>query len=313
MTLLYYLITLATFGMPKDSTVLTYDGSVLRLPGADLPIGILTISPDGTQTKTLGYLGGDELWSDFDVKVQGARFTLGHILFPHSSRDKKGDSITVSVYRQRGLLLTQKIPYDYVDSIRVRTRRPVIKAPGGDVPFYIRIWYDHKIFMNVSMDRHHQIPGIKLAFSGGHLNTTPGRLEIDPNTRDKAGIVAILTSNPSIRDSLTIPLDYRKDYVCDIPSSRDGHNLDLRVDMANDSLLSVDVLDETSKKNYPYLVNIRGSSLEVTTRAANGQGGSIQVSYTVGALPYLHLLRLQSLADDDVKPGKITYQRLGNP
>src|ERR1700744_903432 len=136
----------ALTGNPKDTLTtrytLQYDPTVLRVPGARLPIGIVTQSGNSPATRTKGFLKGKDGWNKLRIEVDGGSTSNGKIRFAADSAYKKGDSISVNVYTRKWLLggkgkflFAQKIPYDYEDSIDILTTGNIGRAPGDHVQF----------------------------------------------------------------------------------------------------------------------------------------------------------------------------------
>ena len=68
-------------GNPKDTAVkkytLQYDPTKLRVPGATLPIGIVTQSGNSPATRTKGFLKGKDAWSKLRIEVGGGSANSG--------------------------------------------------------------------------------------------------------------------------------------------------------------------------------------------------------------------------------------------
>jgi hypothetical protein len=277
----------------KDSTLiqyrLRYDHKALRIPGQSVSIGVLTRTARGVAAKTKGYLNGDQGWSKYKIEVTGGSFSNGKIKIAKTAQYLKGDSLTVSVYTRKWFLggkdkwlLTQKIPYDFEDSIAVLATGNIGRVPGDHIQFGIRTWYDNCQFRDRWASKKEKLDGFVLRFDGAHLSKSKGDLgiEADPEKirNDRAGLIALLGKDTAIRDSLYIQLDYIAAYQCKIAAAGDGHNLGLLADVYNDTLLNakvlrLDVTDSVSKKTYHYRVNTNGGSLNISSNGGNGSDG----------------------------------------
>ncbi len=277
----------------KDTSKLKYilqvDPTMLRIPGGSFSIGIITLDNKGQSSQTKSYLEGNTAWTKYRVDVDSGSFSNGKIKLARSNEYKKSDSITVSVYTRKWLfggkgnwLLTEKIPYDYEDSIRILTTGNVGKAPGDHVQFGVRTWYDNKKFVDRWFPAKKNLKNFGFVIEGGHLSKSKGDLKIDPDPtnikEDKIRLVAMLAKRSAIRDTLQIMLDYKAGYQCLIQSVDKGHNLKVDVDVYFDSLinarlLKTNVLDSAAGKTYHYLVNTGGGSITISDKAADGWDG----------------------------------------
>ncbi len=124
--------TLPAPGVTKDSSTakvqLQVDPVALRIPGRSFAIGITTTTRNSQPSRTKGFLNGTIPWTKYRVEIDGGSFSNGQIKLTNTTDYKKSDSITVSVYTRKWLLggkgtllLTQKIPYNYEDSINILT------------------------------------------------------------------------------------------------------------------------------------------------------------------------------------------------
>lgn len=276
---------------PKDSIQyrLRYDHKALRTPGKTFSIGILTRSAKGAAAKTKGYLQGDQGWGKYKIDVQGGSYSNGRIKVAKSKQYQKGDSLAVSVYTRKWFLggrdkflLTQKIPYDYEDSISILTTGNIGRAPGDHFQFGVRTWYDNRQFTDSWASAKKKLKGFVFSFDGAHPSKSKGDLTIDADPdkihNDRAGLIAMLAADTAIRDSLYITLDYIAAYQCKVASSGNGHDLYVTADVYDDSLihaklLRIDVSDSTAKRTYHYKINTNGGSIGVSTRGANGLDG----------------------------------------
>jgi hypothetical protein len=276
---------------PKDSTQyrLRYDHKTLRTPGQTFSIGILTRTAKGVAAKTKGFLQGDQGWSKYKIEVEGGSYSNGRIKVAKSTQYQKGDSLTVSVYTRKWFLggkekflLTQKIPYNYEDSISILTTGNIGRAPGDHVQFGVRTWYDNRQFTDSWAIAKKNPKGFVFSFEGAHLSKSKGDLTIDDDPdkiqSDRAGLIAMLATDTAIRDTLYITLDYIAAYQCKVASSGDGHDLNVSADVYDDSLihaqlLRIDVSDATAKKTYHYKINTNGGSIGISSSGANGSGG----------------------------------------
>jgi hypothetical protein len=288
---------------PKDSTakkyVLQYDPSVSRIPGKSLPIGIVTLSAGAQPTQTKGFLKGRDGWSKYRLEVQGGSYSNGKIKIAKSSNYLKGDSLTVSVYTRKWFLggkdkflLTQKIPYNYEDSINILTTGNIGKAPGDHVQFGIRTWYDNKQFADKWAPAKKNLKGFLFNFDGSHLSKSKSDLKIDGDpekiTNDQVRLIAMLAKDSVIKDTLQIMLDYVAGYQCKIVSSGDGHKLNVTADayfdsLINATLLKVTVVDSGAKKTYHYRVNTKGGSIMIASKGADGSDGRSGFDGTPGS------------------------------
>jgi len=269
--------------------ILQYDPSPLRIPGRSLPIGIEALLPGGQVSKTEGFLQGEDRWSKYKVEVAGGSFSNGKIKISSNGGYQKTDSITVNVYTRKWFLggrnkwlFTQKIPYNFEDSINILTTGNIARAPGDHMQFGIRTWFNNTAIIDNWFKTKNSPQGFLFEFSGAHLSKSKGDFKIDTDpssiTNDKVKMVAILARNTAIRDSLQITLDYIGAYQCKVQSAGKGHDLFVTADAYPDSLihaklLKVTVVDSIGKKTYHYLVNTRGGSLTISTRGANGLDG----------------------------------------
>jgi hypothetical protein len=277
----------------KDTVVKKYsircDPSKLRIPGQSLPIGIVTQTANAPSSQTKGYMKGDDGWSKYKLEVQGGSYSGGKIKIARSAAYQKGDSLTISVYTRKWFLggkdkflLTQKIPYDFEDSIEILTTGNIGKAPGDHVGFGVRTWYDNKTFVDKWAPVKKNLKNFVFDYDGGHLSKSKGDLKIDGDpekiSHDRVRLVAMLTKDSAIRDTLQIMLDYVAHYQCKVQSSGDGHNLYVAADAYFDSLidarlLNVTVTDSVAKKTYRYRINTNGGSVAISSKGANGMDG----------------------------------------
>src|SRR5579863_5230397 len=289
-------------GAPKNTVItqyrLRYDHTVLRIPGQSFPIGILTRTSKGDSTKTKGYLKGDQGWSKYKIEVQGGSFSNGKIKIPKSAPYQKGDSLTVSVYTRKWFLggkdkwlLTRKIPYNYEDSIVLLTTGNIGRAPGDHVQFGIRTWYNNHQFADRWAAKKKSLTGFDLRFDGTRLSKSKGDLaiETDPEkiTNDQVGLVAMLSKDTAIRDTLHIMLDYVAAYQCKVAAAGNGHDLRISADAYDDTvihsrLLRIGVMDSLAHKTYHYRVNTNGGSITISSIGSNGLDGSDGLNGTSG-------------------------------
>jgi hypothetical protein len=289
-------------GGKKDTVVtqyrLRYDHKVLRIPGQSFPIGILTRTSKGDSAKTKGYLNGDRGWSKYKIEVQGGSFSGGKIKIAKSAQYHKGDSLTVSVYTRKWFLggkdkwlLTRKIPYDYEDSIAVLTTGNIGRAPGDKVQFGVRTWYDNHQFADRWASKKKGLTGFDLRFDGTRLSKSKGDLTIegDPEKirNDQVGLVAMLSKDTAIRDTLRIVLDYVAAYQCKVAAPANGRDLHVSADVYDDTLiharlLRIDVNDSLGKKTYHYRINTSGGSISISSIGGNGMSGSDGLDGTSG-------------------------------
>ncbi len=267
---------------------LQYDPTQLRIAGRSLPIGILTVSGKGTPTATKGFLKGSDDWIKYKLEVDGGSFSNGAIDIGSTKGYKKGDSITVNVYTRKWLLgrknwlMTQKIPYDYEDRISILTSGNLGRAPGARMRFGVRTGYDNKMFVDQWFPVKKKDGDFLFEFDGSKISASKGDLKIDNDptkiTNDKVRLIAILASQPSIRDTLLVTLDYVAAYQCKIQSTGVGHDLNVMADVYFDSLINarlmkILVTDATDKKIYNYLINTDGGSITISSKGADGYDG----------------------------------------
>jgi hypothetical protein len=277
----------------KDTATVKYllrvDPAGLRIPGKSFAIGITSMTGNGQPSPTKGYLNGTTPWTKYRVDVDGGSFSNGKIKLAKADDYKKSDSITVSVYTRKWLfggkgtlLLIQKIPYDYEDSINILTTGNTGTAPGDHVKFGVRTRYDNKMFVDQWFPSKKNLKDFVFAFEGGHLSKTKGDLKIDTDpvniTGDKVRLVAMLAKDSAIRDTLQIMLDYKANYQCLIGSAGKGHDLKVDVDSYFDSLinarlLKINIFDSTGHKTYHYLINTNGGSILISAKGADGSDG----------------------------------------
>jgi hypothetical protein len=270
---------------------LQYDSAGLKIPGKSFSIGIIPRNGNGPALRTKGLLNGTVAWSKYKLEVDSGSFSGGTVKLHKSAQYKKGDSITVSVYTRKWFLggkgkflFTQRVPYDYEDSIEVLTTGNIGRAPGDHVQFGVRTWYDNKQFADQwAPVKKNNLKGFLFDYDGGHLSKKKGDLKIenDPTriTGDRVRLIASLAKAPSIRDTLQIMLDYIADYKCKVQSATRGHDLAVTVDayfdsLINATLLKVNVADSAGHKTYHYRINTKGGTLAISTRGANGMDGS---------------------------------------
>jgi len=300
-------LTASTFtnptATPKDTTakkyVLQYDPSVSRISGKSLPIGIVTLSAGAQPIQTKGFLKGRDAWSKYRLDVDSGSYSNGKIKIKGTHDYKKGDSITVSAYTRKWLLggkgkwlLTQKIPYNYEDSINILTTGNIGKAPGDHVQFGIRTWYDNKQFVDKRAPAKKNLKGFLFNFDGSHLSKSKSDLKIDGDpekiSNDQVRLIAMLAKDSVIKDTLQIMLDYVASYQCKIVSSGDGHKLNVTADayfdsLINATLLKVTVVDSGAKKTYHYRVNTKGGSIMISSKGADGSDGRSGFDGTPGS------------------------------
>jgi hypothetical protein len=278
----------------KDTTtkkyVLQYDPSQLRIPGKTLPIGIVTLSAGAEPSQTKGFLNGHDGWSKFRLDVDSGSYSNGKIKIKGTHDYKKGDSITVNVYARKWLLggkgkwlLTQKIPYDYEDSINILTTGHIGRAPGDHIQFGIRTFFDNKQFADKWFPVKKNLKAFDFESEGGHISKSKGDLKIDSDpikiVDDKVRLIAMLAKDSAIRDTLQITLDYIANYQCKLQSKGDGHFLVASADVYFDSLIHanlmrVNVLDSNTHKTYRYLVNTNGGSITISSKGGSGMDGN---------------------------------------
>src|SRR5450432_708906 len=136
------LFTVNGFSRSTERYLIQYDPAQLRIAGRSLPMGIVTFSGNGASSATKGFLHGKDAWSKYELEVDGGYFSNGEIKILGTQTYKRSDSITVKVYKRKWFLggkdiwlLTQKIPYDYEDSIHILTTGNLGRAPGGHLQF----------------------------------------------------------------------------------------------------------------------------------------------------------------------------------
>lgn len=276
--------SIATSAQPR----LQYDPAQLRIAGRSLPIGILNVSTKGAPTATKGFLGGSDDWSKYTLEVDGGSFSNGAIGIGSTKGYKKGDSITVNVYTRKWFLgkknwlLTQRIPYDYEDSISILTSGNLGKAPGAHMRFGVRTWYDNKMFVDQWFPVKKKDEDFRFEFEGSKISASKGDLKIDNDPAkikgDKVRLIAILANQPSIRDTLPVTLDYVAAYQCKLQSTGIGHDLNVMADVYFDTLINarlmkILVTDRTDKKIYNYLINTAGGSITISSKGADGYDG----------------------------------------
>jgi hypothetical protein len=283
-------LTAPGFAQPAPQYTIQYDPSGLRVPGASFSIGIVTRTGTDSATRTKGWLNGKNAWSKYRLDVDSGSFSNGKIRLKPSVKYKKGDSITVSVYTRKWLLggkgkelLTQKIPYDYEDSISILTTGNIGRAPGDHVQFGVRTWFDNKQFADTWFPaKKKKAQGFQFDFDGGHLSKKKGDLKIDTDPKkishDQVRLIASLIRQPAISDTLRLMLDYIANYSCKIQSRGQGHDLYVNADVYFDSLIDahlikVRVTDSTTHKIYRYKINTNGGSLTISSKGANGSDG----------------------------------------
>jgi hypothetical protein len=157
------------------------------------------------------------------------------------------------------------------------------RFPGGHIKFGVRTFYNDKQFA----DRWYPVKkkhsgDLLLGFEGGHLSRKKGDWKIDPDPtqirNDRVWLFAALAKASSIRDTLSLLLDYKARFQCSILSTGDGHELDVSVDAFYDSiinakLLRIEVRDSTAQRTYHYLVNTQGGSIHIASKGADGARG----------------------------------------
>jgi hypothetical protein len=279
---------------PKDTTIkkylLQYDPSVSRISGKSLPIGIITLSAGAPPTQTKGLLNGRDGWSKYKLEVQGGSYSNGKIKIAKSSNYMKGDSLTVSVYTRKWFLggkdkflLTQKIPYNYEDSINILTTGNIGKAPGDHVQFGIRTYFDNKQFVDKWFPVKKNLKAFDFDAEGSHISKSKGDLKIDSDpikiVNDKVRLIAMLDKDTAIRDTLQITLDYVSNYQCKLQSNGDGHFLVATADVYPDSiiharLMKISILDSNAHKIYRYPVNTNGGTITISSKGGNGIDGN---------------------------------------
>ena len=268
-----------------------YDHSALRIPGGKFAIGLNVPAEGKKGADTIGFPGKQGGWGKYHVEVDSGSFSGGMVKLGTSASYKKGDSVTVSVYTKKWLLggrgrflVSRKILYDFEDSIAVITSGNAGRAPGDHVHFGVRTFYDDGKFSELWYPVKKKDRGrFVLGFDGGHLSTKKGDWKIDPDpthiVNDRIRVFAQLAKAPSIRDTLSMMLDYTANYSCTVLSAGDGHELDATVDVFDDTiihsqLLRVDVRDSMTHRTYHYLLNTKGSSITITSAGAAGADGA---------------------------------------
>ncbi|HEY6900015.1 MAG TPA: hypothetical protein VI233_05205 [Puia sp.] len=266
-----------------------YDHKALRIPGNKFAIGLVIPAEGKTPQHTIGY-SGDGGFGKYHVEVDSGSFSGGNIKLHDSKCFKKGDSVTVNVYKRkwflggRGAFLTsQKIPYSYEDSIVLLTNSTTGRFPGGHIKFGVRTIYNN----HQSSERWYPLKkkdqnDFLLDFEGGYLSKSKGDWKIDPDPthikNSAVWLVAHLAKNPAIGDTLRLLLDYKNAYQYNSNSSDIGHDLDVNIDAFDDpnihqTLMSVELRDNTSQRVYHYLINTDGGSMRISTAAGSGANG----------------------------------------
>ncbi|MDN5286275.1 MAG: hypothetical protein JWR38_2549 [Mucilaginibacter sp.] len=272
--------------------LLEYDPAVLRIKGNSVPIGILAISDKGQKSQTKGFLNGVDNWSKYEIEVDSGNYSNGKIKIKGSGKEyKKGDSLTVNVYTKKTFLFfsskgnwlfSQKIPYNYETNINILTTGNFSKAPGNHVQFGVRKYFDNKMFIDKWAPVKKNLKDFIFLFDGVHISKSKDDLKIDKDpTRiknDKIQLIALLTKNAAIADTLNVLLDYVANYQCNIQSGGRGYDLDVTADIYHDSiinaqLLKIEVKNDATHKTYNYWVNINGGSLAIASKAAYGSDG----------------------------------------
>ncbi|MBS1665360.1 MAG: hypothetical protein JST68_30230 [Bacteroidetes bacterium] len=266
-----------------------YDHKALRIPGDKFAIGLTIPTDEKTQPHTIGY-SGDGGFGKYHVEVDSGSFSGSNVKLHDSKVYKKGDSITVNVYKRkwflggRGAFLTsRKIPYSYEDSIVLLSDNNSNRFPGGHIKFGIRTFYNNHQTTDLwyPIKKKNQDDYL-LEFDGGHLSKSKGDLKIDPDPthiqNDAIWLLAHLAKNPAIGDTLRLLLDYKAAYRCNVTSSDLGHDLNINVDVFDDEfihqkLMSIEVHDNTTGRIYRYMINTAGGSLKVSTTSGSGASG----------------------------------------
>lgn len=270
---------------------LEYDSSLLRVPGAKVPIGIVSYSPTGALQTTRGFLNGKYNWTKYRIEVDSGSYGNGKITMGGSpALYKKGDSVTVRVYERKwllggkgALLFTGKIPYNYETSIKILTRGSFTKAPGNHVQFGIRTVYDNKMGVEKWAPASKNLQDFVLNADGSHISKKKGDLKIDNDPykiiNDQVNLIAQLGKHPTLADTLRITMDYATTYNCTVTSSGTGHNLNVTATVYDDTiihakLLGITVKDSIAKKTYDYIINTNGGAMFITSQGANGADGT---------------------------------------
>jgi len=277
--------------VPVAGYHLRYDHRALRIPGQKFAIG-LQVPPDGKNAAdTIGFPGKNAGWGKYHIEVDSGSYSGGKVKLRNSKVYKKGDSVTVDVYARkwflggRGKFLTsRKIPYNFEDSIAVMTSGNSGRFPGGHIQFGVRTFYDDKRTADLWYPVKKKNAGdFILGFDGGHLSRKKGDWKVDPDPthirNDEVKLFAGLTKAPAIRDTLGLLLDYKARFQCGILSNGDGDDLDVTVDVFNDTiihalLMRVDVRDSTTHRTYHYLVNTQGGSINIASQGGAGTAGA---------------------------------------
>src|SRR6202000_2449671 len=226
----------------------------------------------------------------YHIEVDSGSYSGGKVKLHASKVYKKGDSVIVNVYTRKWFLggrgkflTTRKIPYNFEDSIAVMTDGNSNRFPGGHIKFGVRTFYNDKQFADLWYPvKKKNKNDFLLGFDGGHLSKKKGDWKLDPDPTkihgDKVQLYAALAKAPAIRDTMGWMLDYKSRFQCNILSAADGHELNVSVDVFDDTiidakLLQIEVHDGTTNRTYNYVVNTQGGSINISSTGADGARG----------------------------------------
>lgn len=256
-----------------------YDHKAFRVPGQKFAITLVTADKK------------QESWSHYHIEADSGRYSKGYIQLNKSQVYKKQDSVTVSVYARKWFLggkgkfvTSRKIPYNYEDSIAILTNGNTNLSPGDHLKFGIRTIYDDKEFSDLWFPaKKKTAQAFALQFEGGHLSKSKGdwKIDTDPTLikNDRITLLAQLSKQPAIGDSLQLLLDYKANYRCMIRGAGNGHTLNVFADVVDDStihakLVKIEIHDSTTHRVYHYFVNTDSGSLLLTSQGADGASGA---------------------------------------
>jgi hypothetical protein len=298
-----------------EQVLLRYPENQLRIPNSKFPIGISVRTNSDTILRTKGYLQGDLLWRNFSVEVEGGSYWSGEITVGTSTGYSKGKQLLVKIYHRKSkkLLTEQYIPLHYETAMKILTRGNFDQAPGEKIKLGFKTMFnngeavEHWPLWGLGVQNNYALTCSGAYWRWGKLCINEDPFEIENHC---SSITGTLKKAPEIKGSLSIELDYKKDYRKTFwgENGRDGHNgqngangcngadgqhgdwgqdgqwgqpapdvfvyLDAYYDtIIHEVMLFANVLNSYSEKPYNYLINTDGGSLHINSYGGNGGNG----------------------------------------
>lgn len=206
------------------SIKIEYDENAIRLPGYKIPMGVTVVLKDNEVLNTRGFLKGKLLWNNFNITVEGGKFSGGRIVVADHQKFKESQIfVKVESKHHPEKFTWEVINLNYAKSVHIILPETYSKAPGFSVPVCFNVILDSDDTLS-TVSQKKKIFGIDnmmINTEGGFFKK--GKFYLSPYIEDfpqhKAGINVALNSDPDITDSLIVKLDYKADYNLYISAS----------------------------------------------------------------------------------------------